>query len=307
MTNETRTIWQDIEIRLPADWEMTRFGRRYEQGACTFSDALHERLQLAWQRTASCPDLARLLSDLKAKESAAAGKAGSVHMTELAGPDGWIGFALRRDRTTTTRAARYFEDAATLIEVTLSWQGRRDKTLEEELLGHVRVLCPSDWRAWRAFGIDAEVPTALHLAECRCLPGNAELVFRSARPHPSVTIRRLGFPSAWLKQKLSDWLKTRIPEPFTATARRAETVQPGHELVHITSVRPKGHLGKITRKQTWRHDWASLCPREERVYHVSAETDTANERPARLRCACGALLPGHAGGRRIDQGRPRRR
>ena len=301
MPCDTAVVWQGIGVRLPSSWEMVRYGMHNARGVCTFMDELRERLQLSWQRDTDCPDFERLLSDLRAREMLPAGSDdGSppeVRFEALPADTPWGGVVIVKDGETTTRAARYFEEARTLVEVALFWEDVRDIETEAELLQGVRLEAPSPCRRWLAFGIRAALPAKMQLAECRCLPGSAQLVFHGRAALPSVTMRRLAFPSVWLKHSLADWLAGQLPGQSRILDRSVATPPAGHVLETIRSRHGRGRFGRLFGAMVARSDYACLCPAEQRVYHVAAEAASGIGRatpllpPVSLGCRCGQLLP----------------
>ena len=293
---DNQVVWQDLAIRMPAAWEMSRYGLRYERGLCVFADEFRDRLHLAWQRAVDGPDVERLLSDLKAREQAAppANSSGSQAPAFVSLPaiGAWHGLTISRGDDVTTRAVCNIAPHRLLIEATLLWERAWDKQLEREILASMHMRDTSAWRRWQAFGICAEIPAELALTECRCLPGDVQWSFQSQGRYPSVSVRRLGFVRAWLKQPLNRWLEQQIPPGATKVRQGALHPLASHEVATIASRRRREGLGLLTGARIHRHDWAALCPREQRLYHVATESRDEAPELVRLACACGSLLPG---------------
>lgn len=291
--DDRRVVWQDVEARLPSNWELVRFGRHYGRGACTFADPYGERLQVSWQRDTSAPDFARLLSDIRsgAQVDAAGDAAGpELPIEELTSGEGWQGLVIHRAGHITTRAVRYDASNRALMEVAVQWGDERDAGAEARVLHGLCFLSPADRRPWIAFGISAELPATLPLSECRCLPADVTLGFRGKRKLPAVSIRRMGFVALWLKEPLRDWLGKTVPGPYRVLGDQARTTDAGHALVTLETRR----RGRLTRPllgpKASRFDYAVVCPEEQRLYHV-VEERTANQPPlVRLSCTCGRLL-----------------
>lgn len=293
----TTTIWQDIELTLPAAWEMTQYGSRYQGGAATFTDEFENRFHLAWQRQQDRPDLRRIFSDMQAAETlknvTEEDPAKHIQAQPMPEPAGWAGLVLKQDGRTTLRAARYFNNEETLLELTLFWTGKRRKTHEQQILQSVHVHKPDTWRRWHAFGICAEVPVETELNECRCLPGDTQWHFAHPKGLPGVRIRRMAFPDIWLRTSLARWLRTQIPDRSHIENHATLATPARHPLEFLHSSRPDGRLGRLTGKRLHQYDFACLCNREQRVYHVRIEATTPPHpsQLIRLRCECGTLLP----------------
>jgi len=294
MAHDTTVVWQDIEVSVPSSWELVRYGLHYERGVCTFSDELEERLQLSWQRDIGQPDFERLLSDLKSKEHVEDSDDAEQHrvpeFSPLPGPEAWHGVVITRQDGIVTRAARHFGPHKTLVEATVLWQTGRDAETETGVLSSIRVAGKTEWSKWQAFGIWAEVPRAMRLVSCQCLPGKTQWSFQGKKTFPTVAISRVGFASVWLKEPLRDWLQKQVPERSRVLRRVTKQTGAGHSMEQITSTRSRGHLGFLVGAKITRNDYACLCPGEERVYHVVIETTGGTPDLVRLRCRCGDLL-----------------
>lgn len=301
MICDAKLVWQDIEMSLPRSWEMVRYGMNYDRGACVFFDELDERLLVAWERKAKRPDFDRLCSDLRARETAAYAESpdGRVapEFLDLAGAGEWRGLAIASGGEVKTRAARYFTEAGALLETTIFWKRERDVGAERALLSAVRPVDSGGWRAWRAFGIDAEIPADMKLVACRCLPGDTQWEFRGRSNYPWTMIRRMAFPDIWLKEPLRDWLQRQPPGGSSEIGRTAHTAGAVHDMTIIATRRARGKLGPVTGARVFRHDYACVCPREKRVYHAATEVTAQAPIQLLLRCECGDLLrppPGHS-------------
>ncbi|MBN1669711.1 MAG: hypothetical protein JXR37_01680 [Kiritimatiellae bacterium] len=294
---DNTTVWQDILLKTPGNWEMLRYSLTYAGGTCTFSDELEERLQISWQRTAPCPDLERLFSDLRARETTARQADGEAnppppHFGDLPAAGAWHGFAVSRAGRRTTRAARYFGAAETLVEAAVFSRDADAPDVERGVLASVEALTPKGRRRWEAFGIRAEVPVDLPLAECRCLPADVTLTFRQGDRPPSIVIRRRGFSSVWLAIPLEQWLQEQIPAEFRQTQVDTVESESGHEVVRIAGTRRRRDpLGLLTGGRIRRRDYACHCAAEQRVYHVTTERPDTLDAGLRLRCSCGVILP----------------
>lgn len=288
-------VWQDISLRLPRSWELVRYGLNYNRGACTFSDELHERLQLSWDRGMDCPDFGRLLSDLQSREHAAHAPGSNGHrevdFLPLPAIADWHGVVIMQGGRTVTRAACYFAEGRTLVETAVFWQGQRDVHLERAMLANIRVAERGARRKWEALGICAEVPGEMDMVSCRCLPGDTRWCFRGKKTFPLVTIDRIGFSSVWLKEPLRDWLQKRIPKRSSVLRRGTRQTGAGHPLEYLASTRSRGSLGFLVGARVTRNDYACVCPGEQRVYHVVTETTGNDSVLLKIRCSCGELLP----------------
>ena len=295
-TDYRRTVWQGIEVHLPAAWELIRYGSDYRRGVCLFADEFAERFQLAWQREMDRPDLDRLMSDIKAKElttptAEGGGLAPTCALWPAFGP--WRGVTARQGDAVRTRAVCYRAEERLLLETAAFWNRTPEIETEHAILGSIRVHAREDWRPWEAFGIRAEVSTALGLTACRCVPADAELTFRGPRPRPWASVRRMGFVRAWLREPVADWLKAKLPEGWKLLSADASEIAAGHPSARMTAAARRGLLGLAASGHARRQELAVLCPSEQRLYHVIQEFDQ-DPAPALLKisCACGkSLLP----------------
>jgi hypothetical protein len=279
------TVWQGIELRMPPSWEMTRYGLHRERGVCAFLDETRERMHVSWQRGTPPVDLDRFVTDLKSKALEDSGA--TVQTQPAAEAEGWRGLVIGPPEDQTTRAVRHFGAEGTLLEIALLWRNDRAPELEAAVLRGIRVRAGDGPQRWLAFGIAAEVPAGMALRSCRCLPGNVEWRFGATQGLPAWTIRRLAFPSVWLRESLDAWLRKQLPPRWSAGQRETRACPTGHPLVVARSQR----LEPLRFRRARRWDYACLCPAEQRVYHAFAETAGGPPLPLSLSCACGPLLP----------------
>ncbi|NQT94512.1 MAG: hypothetical protein HQ559_17280 [Lentisphaerae bacterium] len=289
LTCDERVVWQDIEFQVPHGWEMLRWGLQYERGLCVFWDRADERLQLSWQRDAACPDFERLLSDLRAQEAAAHAADPEQHPAAewlpLPAVSSWHGCVMCQDGELTTRAACYVPELRTLVEVGICWGSDRVPELESELLSRIRVRSPRALRTWRALGLHAEVPSDLRLAACHCLPGGVSWRFQDRRGRRTAAMERLAFPSTRITTTLRDWLAKQLP-PRYKPVRRLAAPKRGSHAIEVIESRCLPSLSPLA----WRirhMDAATLCPRESRLYHWSAQSCSGPVPEIALECLCG--------------------
>jgi hypothetical protein len=291
LTCDERVIWQDIELEVPHSWEMLRQGLLYDRGLSVFWDRAEERLQLAWQRKAEPPDFGRLLSDLKARESAAH----AAHPDTTPKPEwiplpavpAWHGIVLRQGDRLTTRAARYDPAGRTLLEVGICWGTAREPDLEAQLLSGVRLHPPQARRTWRAMGLHAQIPWDLNLTACHSLPGGVVWTFQDRRGRRTASVQRLAFPDVRLQSSLRDWLLKQLPPRFNAGRQQAATTPAPHPFEIVDSTCWLCHTPAAWRVR--RCDAACICSAEARIYHWSTQACRGPLPTVELTCACGPL------------------
>lgn len=201
-----------MSITVPETWEIMRHSVQEARGQLAWCDRRHQRLLLSWSTCATRPDVQRLFSDYKARDSEAERKS---RFHDLAQVDGWTGYRRRSSSAGAvrlTRAGRYEPVLKRWIELTIPWEVPHDGELEAELLAGFSVGNGTDSAAasvgrevWQAFGLRVEAPRDMKLVHVEPKPADLRVTFRRGRDE--AVVRRLGMLRAWFNGDLTAWLE----------------------------------------------------------------------------------------------------
>ncbi|MEL7087642.1 MAG: hypothetical protein AAGL98_04250 [Planctomycetota bacterium] len=309
--------WLGLRFELPRPWEIIRHGISPRKGSLAFADRRRQRLQVTWTSCVKRPDVARLLSDHRDRQRAI--DTDAVFVTPTL-PAGWRGLERRFGGSGSgsgdqaagrVRAARYDDATDRLIEVVLALdpQDPADALLTEQVLDGLRVTGRAeDARRWRAFGIDAELPSGWRLQRTAVRPADVTLMFvpratkRPAEPYRpwprSVTLRRRAMAGVWFD---GDWQALfRGDEPkagLTFSPSVDADVRPGHAGATATWNVPGPRYQRLLSRHQIATSRAWRCPADDAVYQLTAVAP-ANDPPtlAGFRLACGGVSEGRCGG-----------
>ena len=278
-------IWREFRLRLPKDWEMLRFSREPDTGACLFADRQQFRLEFSWTTVRGAPDYPRLVGDYVAKLTADHG----LRQPKAIEWAAWHGFEGELDSGWTSRFGRHFALTGRLLELVFFWPGKPEPALWHEILGSVLPAAPGDRQRWRAFGLDLRATGGLRLDTCRVLPGLAQFTFADARQAERIeNFERLGLVELWLRGSVRDWLAGKQPAGLSGVATRTETVGQ-HQIEQVSGRLPALKFPRLGRNGCRYSAAAWICPADGRLYSVSAIGPGRDGEPARLageRLAC---------------------
>ena len=294
MEGWTKTVWQHVAWESPPDWEILRYSSDEKSGGCVMVDRYEERLQVIWNRPVRSMDLERLVSDQRSRQQ----ELENVELSDLELPTGWGGYFAEGEQCPAglTRAARWFSQDETLIEINLAWTDdqKRNESIEHRILESVSVDTRSPLARWKAFGIDLLLPREFKVGKSRVEPGKNELRFETEKSRQIFEVRRLGLPNLWLKEPLREWLH-RIP--VSQRFQVSNELPPEHiasqGIEWMTTSRRKEGFASLSGTRHWRRDAAWLCKPDNRVFHVTLTTEKEKELetiPYDLRCTCGTRL-----------------
>lgn len=276
-------------MRLPSSWEMIRYGLRYRAGTCVYADPYTDRFHLAWERETHPPPIDRVLSDMRAYERKAVpgDNPEGLHFTPLPSHGAWQGWVVRGPGIHKARAVRWWPEFRVLLEATFPVLEQGQDAAE--LLNGITVRPPAPISSWQCFGLRVEVASSFSLAQCRCLPGDVELHFQDSSRRALVRVRRMAFPSVWLRRPLTEWLRGQRPRPWHIEHLRPELGRKGHEMAVM--VLRRGLLWRLVPgARDWRRvEVACVCEAEKHAYHGVAEFSAAvrDRVRVRARCPCG--------------------
>lgn len=201
--------WNNIQLSLPAEWEMLQFSRDPDRGRCAFADRYRYRFELNWSEVPGEPDFKRMMSDYAAKLESD-GKMKDIQPIRIAGVQGLAGKA---DEGEISRFGVWMEPLKRLVECVFLWDEKRDSEFEKQVLGTLQPRIPSNGLTlWRAFGMELSVPEHLELESCTVQSASAGFLFRGKKPIETWIFRRFGMADQWLKTDLETWLKGQVPK-----------------------------------------------------------------------------------------------
>jgi hypothetical protein len=256
-----QTCWRGMRIAHPPDWEPAFLSGQGQPRKCILVDRRYQRLEVHWDILPRQPDLRQMYDRLgrSFKDDGAASLTGAPEWTGLVrrDKDGWI-----------VHAGRFFKPQRSLVQVVLTWPGRRDRALERAVLDGIGPLPNDDLILWQALGLAAMVPKDFELADAANKVGRLGWEFRRpGRGSAGLLLERLAMPRYWLKDPLGEWLKGELPQGFKVW-RQSPVDCGGHPGTEIYS-RRANRLGALVGKGVSRLDRAWLSQRESRVYRAA--------------------------------------
>lgn len=278
-------IWRDLRVQLPAEWEMLQFSRDPARGRCAFADRHDFRFELNWRIVEGQPDFKRMMDDYAAKlKEMGSAVIGRVNR----GP--WRGIECDPGGRLTTRFGRYFDRTKRLVELVFLWPAERDTRLERSVLESVseEPLHEPGLRRWRSFGMDLLTPGGLALQACAVEPAHVEMVFSDAKERFEERFARRGMVTAWLDNRVEEWLSGWLPTDVSVAGRTSMGVS-GHRIEGITGERKSpGIVGGLHKRSVEAVAWT--CPEDGRLYSaiqsrpISSTDEPIPQLRARLSC-----------------------
>ena len=257
----TRTCWRGIRIGHPADWEAAFLSGHGQPHRCVLVDRGFQRLEAHWQVLPRRPDLNQMYERLgkSFKDS---------RPPALTGVPEWTGLVRRDKGGWIVHAGRFFQPRRCLVQVILTWPGRRDRALERAVLDAIAPQPNDDLILWQALGLAAMVPKEFELVDCSSKVGRVCWEFRRPkRASEGLTVERLAMPRYWLKSSVSEWLTGELPRGFKVW--RESSVDCGRQAGTEIYSRRSNPLVGLLRKGVSRLDRAWLCREQQRVYRVA--------------------------------------
>ncbi len=271
--------WLGLHLAVPTEWQMVRHAVSPEAGRLVFVDRRRERLTVLYRSLRAEPDLARMLTDHRARELTLHPKS---TVNELVAPLPFRGISLKRGPADhIARYVGFFELGARLIECIFSERSTAEHAVTQAIMDHFAVTAPPEQALrLRAFEIDVSLPEALRLVRATVRPADVTFEFEDSGtprrffgPRRRAWIRRRAMASTWQNGDLSLLLPKSAP---SAHIREFGTVILGPH----TATTALGVVRDPPLVRWWngtRRHQALLwrCPDEDAVYEVHSISDAA--------------------------------
>ncbi|MDA3797646.1 MAG: hypothetical protein PF692_01015 [Kiritimatiellae bacterium] len=283
MRCDKKTIWQQIEVSTPSDWEMLRYGERFDYGNSTFSDLHREWLQLSWQKDIDSPDMERFVSDVRSKYLTDDDDGKEIEFLDpVKKISGWFGVVVLMDGVYTAHLVKHFNKFKTLVEITLFHGEERNETLERELCSKIKISeIVDELRTWKAFDQCVSIPESFYLEKATVNPGDVELCYTSSvlkgkkQHYPYAAVHSYAFPEFVLDQhSMKEWLKEKLPKYTRITKEHKGHTLGGDEFYRVVSRRRRGHIFFLFGAKFYREDYVVLSLNNKRLYHTIVENIT---------------------------------
>ena len=280
MRCDKKTIWQQVEISTPSEWEMLRYGECLDYGNSTFSDLAREWLQMSWQKDLDCPDMERFVSDVRSKYLTDDDDGKEIEFLDpVKKISGWFGVVVFIDGEYTAHLVKHFNKFKTLIELTLFHGKERNETLERELCSKIKISeVVDELRTWKAFDQCVSIPASFHLEKATINPGDVELSYTSAvlkgkkQHYPYASVHSYAFPEFVVGlHSMKDWLKEKLPKYTRITKEHKGHTLGGDEFYRVVSHRRRGHIFFLFGAKFYREDYVVLSLSNKRLYHTIVE------------------------------------
>jgi hypothetical protein len=181
----------------------------------------------------------------------------------------WKGVRVRQDGAAEERYFRLAAAENTLLEAVVVDADKVDAETVREILSSIDVVKGKRGacRRWRAFGLDAEVPSGFLMETCTVLPASVEWQFKEGGEQPcELTFSRTGMLRHWLKGNPADWWEERWRGRGSRVVRSA-TTGTGPERVYLEErhTHPEGAFRRIRPlRKAYTAMWIS--PGDGRLY-----------------------------------------
>jgi len=284
---DKKTIWQQIEINTPSEWEMLRYGEKPEYGNSTFSDMYKEWLQVSWQKNTDSPEMDRFVSDVKSKylvENESEEEVPQFFEPAKKISAGWFGIVVLTDGKYTAHLVKHFNKSKILVEVALFHGEERYESLERELCSKIKISDPAEgMQTWKAFDQFYDIQETFHLEKAEINPGDIELSYTSSnlkgkkQHHPYISVHSHAFPEFVLdKQSMKEWLKEKLPKYTKILKEYGGHTLDGDEFYKIISQRRRGHILFLFGAKYYREDNVILSKTKKRLYHTVSESEKSS-------------------------------
>jgi hypothetical protein len=288
----TRFAWQGMKVMAPPDWTPSALTGSYEEGYFRLDGPDQPRLEVKWAQSGKFVNVEDVVQ--RYYKSLTRGRAGKGVQTS---EDTRLSVKMPKERS----SVRYFSWRLDQEAVGAAWYcktcgrvmlvqvlgepGGDVETLAEQVLAGFEDHPEADWITWSLYEFICAAPKDFRLTGQRLLTGLLELDFERGRDRMKVI--RWGLANIALKgTNLEAWLRNASRKPWRPYHVRLEATEiHGHEglaiagpaaapLVHLSAIGMR-MLGKkypdVLRGAAW------LCPQGNKIYHVEAVIDPADE------------------------------
>ncbi len=246
----------------PADWELAVLCGPGEPGRLTFADRRYQRLDIRWTKLDYRPNLELMLDKYRRREEK------EEIRVEPFSSEQWRCVVRTSENGQVIHAGEFLEKHRLLIEATIVWPDRRDKSVENSVLSSVRFHEPEGSSLWQAMGMAVTVPGGFELSGVDAKVGRIRWEFKSSNKRsPQLGVEQLAMPECWLESPLGDWLAKGLPTGSEVEQQEPVTIN-DHPAQKIRSRRRINALSAIRRMHQLRTDAAWHCPLENRIYHT---------------------------------------
>ena len=257
-----------MEIAHPAEWELAVASAPDRPGECIFADRHYQRLAVRWERVKYKPRIELMVQKFRRKLDKSTDRE-LVMLDDLPAP--WQGVLLDTADGHLVQVMASFPELQWMVEVKIVWPGRRDVTLERDILANTAPAPQDDPNVtWRAMGFDVTLDRKFQLVKNTPQVGRIHWEFDAdEKPFGPLIIEKLSLAGGWLTEPLSTWLPQSLPMGGRVLNQRQITVN-GHSAQEMFSQIPISRLASWVGLWRTRIDVAWQCPLEDRLYRISA-------------------------------------
>ena len=284
--------WHGIKVMVPPDWSPAALTGGQDEGYFRLDGPDQPRLEVKWAQSGKFVNVEDVVQ--RYYKSLTKGREGKGVQTSETTK---LSVKMPKDRSSVRYFSWRLEDEAVgaawycktcgrvmLVQV-LGQHGTGTETLAEQVLTGLEDHAEGEYLTWALYEFSCLVPKEFKLTGQRLLTGLLELDFERGRDKLKVV--RWGLANLALKDTdLEHWLRKESRKAwnnFRVTLDPAEIH--GHEGLAIAgpSAAPLVHLGAIALRMVGRkypdvlRGAAWLCPQGNKIYHVEALIDPADE------------------------------
>ncbi len=279
----SKTCWRGLELSHPADWELAVLCGPGEPGRLTFADRRYQRLDIRWMKLDYRPNLKLMLDKYRQQEEKQKIKVEPFSTAQ------WQCVMRTSENGQVVHAGKFLETQRLLVEATIIWPDRRDKSVENAILSSVCFHEQEVSSLWQAMGLAVTAPVGFELSGVSAKVGRIRWEFKSSdKRGPQLGVEQLAMPEYWLESPLRDWLAEELPDGFEANHQEPITINT-HSAQKIQSRRRINALSAMRWRRQLRTDVAWHCPSENRIYHTwitQASRQEHIELPDEFRVRC---------------------
>jgi hypothetical protein len=284
--------WQGVKVMVPPDWSPSALTGNYEEGYVRLDGPDQPRLEVKWAQSGKFVNIEDVVqryckSLTKGREGKGVQTSESTKLSVKMPKDrSSVRFFSWRLDEEAYGAAWYCKTCGRVMLVQVLGQpGTGVDTLAEQVLSSFEDHPEGDYLAWALYGFSCLAPKEFRLTGQRLLTGLLELDFENGRD--KLKIVRWGLANIALKDTdLEHWLRKESKKGWRNFHVILEPTDiHGHEGLAIAgpSAAPLVHLGAIALRMIGRkfpdvlRGAAWLCPQGNKIYHVEALIDPADE------------------------------
>ena len=261
--------WHYFACKVPANWEVIRFGTSDRKGTLNFSTRKGAVASISWEQMRKRPVAVNVMNDFMARHLLAIKEVGKIEQVKLRLETlgEWTLGSWMDDYP--LQATRYLEDQGVFLQWAFPHSTHAElQQLHEPLLKSLQ-LNNEDWREWCLWKFPIVLPAGFRPVEVNALPASESMKFSNPQK-AQVVINRWGLTGEILKkQSLKEFSIKQFDKLMIRIVDLEETSLNGHDAIRFKlKKRGEMHLDKLYGRY-WDGDaiiWHN--PEVKRIYCI---------------------------------------